>query len=178
MRRRQPRRPNLSRERLRHWNPRLQGKLDPSDVVQDTMVVAHQRLGDYLRDQPVQFYPWLRGIALNQLVELYRRHVDVGKRSLDREEPMGLNDESAMLLANRLTASESSPSRQMMRVELKQRVQNALQGMPKDQREIIVMRYLEELPVKEIAIILNIAPGTVMSKHFRGLLALRRLLND
>jgi RNA polymerase sigma-70 factor (ECF subfamily) len=91
---------------------------------------------------------------------------------------MGISDRSAERLAGQFASSQSTPSRQLMRAELKQRVMNALQRLPAERREIIVMRHLEELSVKQIAVILDIPAGSVMSWHFRGMRTLRRLLDE
>ena len=167
---------SLVRTRL---DSRLAGRIDPSDVVQDVLLTAHQRLDNYLRDRPIPFYAWLRQITLNRLTDLFRRHVQAEKRTLDREEslPGEINDESVALLAQRLTSSHSTPSQHLMRDELKQRVARALQEISPEQREIIVMRHLEELSLKEIAAILDLPVGSVMSRHYRGLKALRKLLD-
>ena len=163
------------RDRLRglisiRMDSRLAGRLDPSDVVQETLLVAHRRLPAYLQNRQVPFYPWLREIALNRLTDLYRRHVQAQFRSVDREEPAPpINDRSAVLLAERLLAHQSSPSQPLLRDEAKRQVIDALKQLPERQREIVVMRHLEELSVAEIAGILDIPPGTVMSRHFRGL---------
>src|SRR5947209_19815970 len=56
-------------------DPRLAARVDPSDLVQETLAVAHRRLDDYLRDRPLPFYPWLRQIAADRLADAHRRHV-------------------------------------------------------------------------------------------------------
>src|SRR5687768_4627124 len=61
---------------------RLAARFDPSDVVQEALVDAHHQLGQYLQEQTIPFYPWLRQIALNRLVDLYRRHLKARKRSV------------------------------------------------------------------------------------------------
>ncbi len=172
------------RQRLRslvriRLDSKLAGRVDPSDVVQDVLLTAHQRLDDYLRDRPISFFPWLRQITLNRLTDLHRQHFQAEKRTVDREEalPTEINDRSTALLAERLIHSHSTPSQNLMRDELKQRVASALQRISAEQREIIVMRHLEELSLKEIAAVLDIPVGSVMSRHFRGLKALRRLLD-
>src|SRR6266436_992052 len=83
---------------------RMAARVDPSDVVQETLTQAAQRLSSYLRDRPVPFYPWLRQLAWERLIELNRRHIYAQKRSVTREEScsMELPDESALELANRL----------------------------------------------------------------------------
>ena len=171
------------RRRLRgmvevRMDPRLGRRVDPSDVVQETLVVAHKRLDDFLVNLPIPFYPWLRSLAWNHLVDLHRRHVGSQKRSVDREVQIGINDNSALMLVGQLSGSSMSPSQKLMRKELKQRVMETLDAMPEDQREIIVMRHLEGMSVDEIAAALDMPSGTVMSRHFRGLQAMRRILDD
>jgi RNA polymerase sigma-70 factor (ECF subfamily) len=80
----------LHRDRLRRMvDLRLDGRLgvrvDPSDIVQEALLHAARNLDDYLRDQPVPFYAWLRRFAWERLVEAHRRHVLAGRRSVIRE---------------------------------------------------------------------------------------------
>src|SRR5437016_4375861 len=77
---------------------RMAARIDPSDVVQEVLAEAAQKLPDYLRERPLPFYPWLRKIAWERLVDLYRQHVQAQKRSVKREEPGVLNlpDQSAV----------------------------------------------------------------------------------
>ena len=65
-------------------DPRLAARVDPSDVVQESLAEADRRLADYLRDRPLPFYPWLRQLALERLADLHRRHVRTQKRSVRR----------------------------------------------------------------------------------------------
>ena len=159
-------------------DPRLAGRFDPSDVVQDALAEAHRRLSEYTRDRRVAFYPWLREIAWNRLVDLHRQHVKASRRAVDREEPFqfSLSDRSALALAGRLIHSGSSPSRRLLHKELRLRVREAIEQLPTHYREVLVMRHLEQLSVSEIAAVLHTAEGTVKSRHFRALEQLRGLL--
>ena len=96
---------------------RLAARLDPSDVVQESLAEADRRLEDYLRRRPMPFYPWLRQLALERLVDEHRRHVRSLKRSVRREEARlsFLPDESAQELADRLVARGSNPSARLRR---------------------------------------------------------------
>jgi RNA polymerase sigma-70 factor (ECF subfamily) len=89
---------------------RLAARLDPSDVVQETLAEAIQQLSDYLRRRPLPFYPWLRQLALDRLAELHRRHIRARKRSVTAEEALAFPDESVQELAARLLSRGSSPS--------------------------------------------------------------------
>src|SRR6476619_5752508 len=99
------------RQRLRRMvavrlDRRLSARLDPSDLVQDTLAEANRRLDDYMRHRPLPFYPWLRQIAWNRMIDARRHHLRPG-RTVGREEPAGLPAESALELAQRLIAGEA-----------------------------------------------------------------------
>src|SRR5262245_39565819 len=68
---------------------RLGARLDPSDVVQETLAEADRRLDDYLRERSLPFYPWLRRLAGEKLADQHRRHVRAARRSVTREEGPG-----------------------------------------------------------------------------------------
>jgi RNA polymerase sigma-70 factor (ECF subfamily) len=121
-------RPRLRQMIALRMDRRLAARVDPSDVVQETLAEAVQQLSDYLRRRPLPFYAWLRQLAWERLVELHRRHVRAQKRSVLREErwPPPLPNESALELAERLLVRGSNPSARLRRQERRDRVQGAL----------------------------------------------------
>jgi RNA polymerase sigma-70 factor (ECF subfamily) len=159
---------------------RLAARIDPSDVVQEALAEAGQRLDDYLRDRPLPLYPWLRQFAWDRLVEAYRRHVAAGKRSVRREEPgiLDLPDESAVELAGRLLDLGSSPSAHLLRDELRRRVREALGQLAAPDRQLLELRHLEQLSTRDTAAVLGISEGAVKTRHLRALQRLRRLLGE
>lgn len=159
---------------------RLVRRLDPSDVVQEALVEALRLLPEYLRDRPMPFYPWLRQIAWNRLVDLHRRHIISKRRSLDREVQLEvpLDEQSAYHLADVLLAREPAPGARLLREELLYRVRKAVDRLPPEFREVLILRQIEQLSVEEIAAVLAIPQGTVKSRHFRALAQLRELLDD
>jgi RNA polymerase sigma-70 factor (ECF subfamily) len=159
---------------------RLAARVDPSDVVQETLADAARNLPDYLRERPIPFYPWLRRLAWDRLVKLHRRHIRTRMRSVTSEEPggLGLPDESALELAGKVAGNASSPSKHLLRAEEQARVQAALARLTEREREVLVMRYLEQLSTREIAAALGIREGAVRTRHLRALEHLRRLLGD
>jgi RNA polymerase sigma-70 factor (ECF subfamily) len=161
-------------------DPRLRARIDPSDVVQDSLAEADRRLPGYLRDRPLPFYPWLRGLALERLAQLRRHHVASQKRSVEREEHSlgALPDDSVRDLAARLVGRGSSPSARMRHEELKRRLREILDQMGEHDREVIVLRHLEQLSVRDIAAVLEISEGAVKVRHVRALERLRKLLDD
>jgi RNA polymerase sigma-70 factor, ECF subfamily len=158
----------------------LATRLNPSDIVQDALAEAHRTMDDYLRRRPLPFYPWLRRLAWERLIQLHRQHVGAGMRSLLKEQRMdlALPDQSAMMLVSRLIASGTSPSRHVIREETRERVRTALAGLTPRDREVLVLRFLEQLSTAETAAVLEIGEGAVKSRLMRAVVRFRNLLDD
>jgi RNA polymerase sigma-70 factor (ECF subfamily) len=171
-------RPRLRRMIAVRLDNRLAARIDPSDVVQEALTDAARKLSDYLRRQPLPFYPWLRQLAWERLVKVHRRHLHAQKRAAAREQDVvpGVSSASVLELAQRLLASGPTPSKQLARKELQARVEAALNQLTEQDREVVVMRYLEQLTTGEIAAVLEITESAVKSRHFRALERLRGLL--
>jgi RNA polymerase sigma-70 factor, ECF subfamily len=159
---------------------RIAARVDPSDIVQEAMKDAYKRLPEYFADPQLSFYPWLRRIAWDRLADMYRVHVAAEKRSVLKEHPWtpNLNDESAVELAHSIAASSINPGRRAVLAEMQVRTKAALLQLKPHDREILVLRYLEQLGVEEIAAVLGISQTAVTSRHLRALQRLRRLLGD
>jgi RNA polymerase sigma-70 factor (ECF subfamily) len=167
------------RRRLRQMVAlRLDRRLDPSDVVQEALADAAGKLDDYLRDRPLPFYPWLHRLAAERLTQAHRYHLKAQARAVGREHPGGLPspDGSVAQLADRLAASGTSPSQRLLRDELRQRLREALARLAPNDREVLVMYYLEGLAFAEIAAVLGIAEGAAKVRHFRALERIRKLM--
>jgi RNA polymerase sigma-70 factor (ECF subfamily) len=171
------------RERLKHMvavrmDRRLAARVDPSDVVQEALLDAAQGFDEYLRKRPLPFYPWLRRLAWERLIDLHRRHLHAQRRSVKREQPLAphLSDESVRQLADRVLARQSSPSDRAIRSELRARVRTALDRLGERDREVLVLRHLEQLSTRETAAVLGVSEGTVKTRHLRALERLHALL--
>jgi RNA polymerase sigma-70 factor (ECF subfamily) len=158
-------------------DPRLAARVNPSDVVQETLAEADRRLADYLRERPLPFYPWLRQLAWERLVAQHRRHLHAQRRSVRREAgPIGLPDGSAAELADRLLDSGSGPSAALQREERRRQVRSALDALSAPDREVLVLRYLEELSAREVGAVLGISEAAAMKRALRALQRLRHAL--
>jgi RNA polymerase sigma-70 factor (ECF subfamily) len=155
----------------------LAPRLDASDVVQETLIEASKKLADYLRDPPIEFYPWLRQIALEKVMKQHRRH-RAHRRDVQREMPGGvaLPDQSDLELADLLIDSATDPGRRVARNEWRDRVRAALRQLPETDRELLVLRYLEGLSMSETAAVLGVRVGAAKMRHRRALEALRPYL--
>ena len=145
-------------------------RLDPSDVVQETLLAASQRIEDFLQRRPCSFRVWLRSTALERLVDARRRH-QAQKRNLQRD--LAITDASSMALAQYILGPR--PSEQMARREQMERVRTAMAQLAKSDCEILTMRHAEELTNAEVADVLHIDPKTASKRYGR---ALRRLSDE
>jgi RNA polymerase sigma-70 factor (ECF subfamily) len=154
----------------------LQGHLDPSDVVQETMLRAHARR-DQFRGQSVgEWEAWLRQILANVLIDQYRQLTaarrDVGReRTLERE-----LEDSSRRLNGWLTANQPSPSQEAERRELLLRLADALASLPENQQTIVYLHQLQGHSLAEIARQMGRTPDVVTSLYRRALGRLRQLL--
>jgi len=156
--------------------PQIHPRLDASDVVQETQLEAVRRIKNYLEQEPVPFRLWLRQIAHDQLLKARRRHMKAAKRSMNREMP--LPDRSSLQLAKQLIAGGSTPSQHVSKQEQARHIREALMQTSEVDREIILMRNLEELSYHEIGYILGIDADAARKRHGRALLRLGKILNE
>jgi RNA polymerase sigma-70 factor (ECF subfamily) len=155
--------------------PRLRGKVDPSDVVQQTLVKAHQHRDQFRGQTAAEQAGWLRRILVNTLVDAARKF----GRELDREMPLEqqVHDSSARLEAF-LAADQSTPSEAAVRQEQLLRIARALGRLPDDQRTAIELHHLRDQAVADIAVTLNRTEASVAGLLRRGLKRLRELLEE
>jgi RNA polymerase sigma-70 factor (ECF subfamily) len=158
---------------------RLARRLDASDIVQEALADAGEKLDQYLRDRPLPFYPWLHRLAAERLALAHRRHLQAQARAVGREQPSGLPPPgvSTQQLVERLAASGTSPSQGLIRAELHQQLGEALARLAPNDREVLVMCYLEGLTFGEIGAVLGITEGAAKVRHFRALQRVRKLMD-
>lgn len=150
---------------------RLCQRVDASDILQDAMTRAIRKFPDYLRQQPVSLYPWLRQIARDLLIEIHRRHLQAECRSVLKEDhaDFHFSDQSAIDLAGRLVSRDPSPSKCAAQHEMVQRVKVAMRQLTPEDRELLLMSFVERLHTREIAEILSVSVVTVRSRLRRAL---------
>jgi RNA polymerase sigma-70 factor (ECF subfamily) len=125
-------------------DPRLRGRVDASDVVQDAFAEASDHRADYFRTRAAPLFLWLRGVVANKLLELHRHHLGTRMRDAKRELPLdapprpGSDDTSAALCAH-LTAGLTRPSVAAARGEVRARLAEALDGMDPTDQEVLAI---------------------------------------
>jgi RNA polymerase sigma-70 factor (ECF subfamily) len=159
---------------------RLAARLDPSDVVQDTLVDAARRLPDYLRDRPIPFHAWLFRLAADRLARTYRDHVVSAVRGIGREERIDgpAQGTDATRGIARLANADTTPGTRMVREERRFLLTRAIDRMEQADREILKLRYVDRLAFEEIAALLDIRPSAARMRHLRALERLRPLLEE
>jgi RNA polymerase sigma-70 factor (ECF subfamily) len=174
-----------SRQRLHRMvtfrlDQRLQGRVDPSDVLQDAYLEAWQDLGTYIRQPAMPFFLWLRGIAGNKLRELHRHHLGTQMRDPRREVSIygsALSESTTAAIAANLMANLTGASEEAVRAELKLRLQDALNAMEPLDREVLALRHFEQLSPAETAGALGIKEKAAGMRYVRALRRLREILN-
>jgi RNA polymerase sigma-70 factor (ECF subfamily) len=157
---------------------RLQGKLDASDVVQQTLLEAHQGLAQFRGRTVGEQAAWLRQILARNLANAVR---DLGraKRDVNRERSLqAALDESASHLEGWLAAEQSSPSQQAQRHERAVRLADALAALPDNQREAVVLRHFQGCSLADIGRQLSCSTAAVTGLLHRGLKNLRKQLHE
>src|SRR5262245_41752980 len=141
------------RERLRRLvalrlDPRVSGRLDASDVLQDVCLEATNRLPEYLHDPAMPFFLWLRLPAGPKVSYRHRLHLGAEMRAAGREVSIHTNpipEASSAALAAQLLGHDTHPSGAALRAERKARLQEALAEMDPIDREILALRHFEQL---------------------------------
>lgn len=160
-------------------DPRLAARVSPSDVVQEAMITAARDLDSYAQNRPMPFYPWLRRLAWNRLMDLQRRHLYRQKRAVGREEQATpMTDQSLFELAKRLIGHGPSPSRAAQTRETRERLRAALDELEPTQREVLLLKYVEDMTLAEAAAVLDISVDAAKMRHLRAVQRLRTLLAD
>jgi RNA polymerase sigma-70 factor, ECF subfamily len=158
---------------------RLQGRIDTSDVIQEVYVEVAAHLPDYLRQPGMPFYLWLRGIAGNKLLELHRHHLGTEMRDAGREVSLyrgAFPEATSAALAAQLLGHMTRPSEAAVRLEMKIRLQEALNSMDALDREVLALRHFEHLTIAETARVLGISEAAAGKRYLRALKRLKETL--
>jgi RNA polymerase sigma-70 factor (ECF subfamily) len=174
------------RERLRRMvalrlDRRLQGRIDPSDVIQEAYLEAWSRLAEYVRQPKMPFFLWLRFLTGQKLVTLHRHHLGVRMRDPGLEITLyrgTLPEPSSAALAAQLLGHDTNPSVAAMRAEMKIRLEEALNSLEPIDREVLALRHFEQLSRAETAQLLGINQEAVSKRYFRALKRMREILTN
>jgi len=158
---------------------RLLGRVDPSDVLQETYLDVSGRSGEYFDKRPMPFFLWLRLMTGQRLAAVHRRHLGAKMRDAGREISLhrgGLPQATSASLAAQLLGRFTSASQDAMRAEMQVKLQEALNGMDPIDREVLALRHFEELSNNETAEVLGIKKSAASARYIRAFRRLKEIL--
>jgi RNA polymerase sigma-70 factor (ECF subfamily) len=156
---------------------RLQGKVDPSDLVQEAFLEANRDFRQFQGQTELELLAWLRRVLATSLADQVRRHRGTQRRDLRLERQLAAAlDRSSQALEHGLAAPDSSPSARAERRENARRLAEALERLPADYRDVLLLRHFQGLTFPEIARRLDRTLDGVKNVWLRGLARLRRTL--
>jgi RNA polymerase sigma-70 factor, ECF subfamily len=174
-----------SRDRLRRMvalrlDRRLQGRVDPSDIIQEACIDASARLAEYARQPDMPFFLWLRFLTGQRLVRVHRQHLGAEMRDVAREVSLyrgALPAATSAALAAQLLGRDTRPSEAAVRAERSIRLQEALNSMDPLDREVLALRHFEQLSNAEAARVLGLQEPAAAKRYVRALKRLRLILD-
>jgi RNA polymerase sigma-70 factor (ECF subfamily) len=160
---------------------RLQGRVDPSDVLQEAYIDLAQKLSEYAGKSSMPFFVWLRLVTAERLLRVHRQHLGAAMRDAGREVSLcrgALPQASSVSLAAQLLGRFTSASRAAVRAEMQLLLQETLNGMEPIDREVIALRHFEELSNDETAAALDLTKAAASKRYVRAMLRLKAALSE
>ena len=161
-----------------HLDPRHQRRIDASDIVQQTMMEAHQHFEDYRGQSENELMGWLRKVLMHNIVDAVRA-MGRAKRDFRRERSIeAAVDDSFSRAEQWLAADQSTPSQRLMKHERLVAMSAAIQSLPDDQREAVVLHHLQGKSLKELAAHFERSESAAASLLYRGIKAMRENMSE
>ena len=175
---------SLHRERLKlmvrlRLDPRLQGRADASDVLQEAFLDVSRRFPEYAANPNMPVFLWLRFLTGQRLIDIHRQHLGAKMRDAANEVSLyrgALPQASSVSLAAQLLGKLTSASHAAIRAEAQIKVQEALNSMEPIDREVLTLRHFEMLTNDETAEVLGITKRAASNRYVRALRRLKELL--
>jgi len=158
---------------------RILGKVDAEDILQDAFVESARRIQDYVERPSVPLFVWLRQITGQVLIDTHRRYLGAKMRDVRQEVTLYRADHagtSSAFLVAQLADSLTTPSQFAVREETLRELKTALEQLDEIDREVLVLRHLEELSNNEVAQILGIDKYAASKRYLRALSRLKRAM--
>jgi RNA polymerase sigma-70 factor, ECF subfamily len=166
-------------------DPRLRGRMDAADVMQEALITATARRQDFFEQSSQPLFLWLRWIVGNTSLVLHRHHLGAQMRDVRREASSAPwpdddagDDSTRAALVAQLTCGATGPATAAGKAEVTARVNEALGKMDATDREVVALRHFEQLTNAEAAQVLGIQERAAAKRYLRALERLREMLGD
>jgi RNA polymerase sigma-70 factor (ECF subfamily) len=159
-----------------HLQRRLQAKVDTSDIVQQSLLEAHRGFEGFTGRTPAEWLAWLKRIAAHNAYDAAKRYRGTAKRDAGREVPLNLSDDASRGWHAAAIDPGSSPSQRAVRWEQELLLTAALEALPDDHREVVMLRNIERLPFEEVARRMDRSAGACRMLWMRAIAGLRDML--
>jgi RNA polymerase sigma-70 factor (ECF subfamily) len=158
-------------------SPAMRRRLEPSDIVQQTMLEAFEKRAQFQGTTDRQLAEWLRQMLRHNVRDAVRG-LRCQKRDIGRERPLSpVAGDSAALRIDRITACLSTPSQALAATEEMLQMSQAIAQLPQDQREAVILHHLQGRTLAELAQHFGRHPSAVAGLLHRGLKRLRANMN-
>ncbi|MFN9718114.1 MAG: sigma-70 family RNA polymerase sigma factor [Planctomycetota bacterium] len=157
-------------------DPRLHGRVDADDVLQEAWLSAVQRIDHFLVDASRSIFVWFRLITSQTLVDIHRRHLGTQKRNAGNEFSIDRgwsSSSTSSSLSFHLLDHLTTPSEAALKEEMSQKLNEALADMKEMDREVLALRHFEQLTNREAAQVLGISEQAASDRYIRALARLR-----
>ena len=160
---------------------RVRGRIDPTDVLQDTFLEATHRFADYAKSPEMPVFLWLRFLAVQKLLQMHRMHLGAQARDAAREISIFAGPQpqaTSAVLAAHLLGRLTSPSAAFTRAETKLKVERALNAMDEMDREVLALRHFEQLGNIEVARLLGISKTAASNRYVRAVKRMQKIIEQ
>jgi RNA polymerase sigma-70 factor (ECF subfamily) len=174
-------RPDLVAAVRRRLDRAISQRVDASDIVQDVLLEASQRLADYLREPNMPFSLWLRHLARDRIIDMHRRHRQAERRSVDREQSLSRkrsDSPSSVDLMGQLSDPNITPAAAALRREFQSRFLDVLGELEPVDRDVLMMRHFEHMTNSEVAEVLGLSQPAAGMRYLRALRRVRAILTQ
>jgi RNA polymerase sigma-70 factor, ECF subfamily len=178
----------FSRHRDRLWrmvtfrmDPRLHGRIDADDVLQEAWMSAVQRIDHFLVDASRSIFVWFRLITSQTLVDIHRRHLGTQKRNAGHEFSIDRgwsSSSTSTSLSFHLLDQLTTPSEAALKEEMTRKLNEALAEMKDIDREVLALRHFEQLTNREAAQVLGISEQAASDRYLRALSRLKTAMTS
>ena len=156
----------------------IQKKVDASDVVQQTLMYAYEKQDDFRGDNESKKLAWLKQILRSKIID-FARHFNAARRDAKRELEIEKSvNESFARAEDWLAASQTSPSLHAEKQEQLLQLPNALELLPDELSDVIVMHHIQGMKLREIADEIGCNETTVGRRLMRGLKQLKEAMRE